>query len=134
MNPSTVHAAAAAHSAAAFAAPNEALAGWVWHDTDEQNTIAAPAAWLELVAGSRTTTKRLNRTSFRVVVVVEQLETGPTSAQWLDAVDRLTVQWTSPPTGLALINWRYQLTDIEVGGVPHNGLTFDIELEHPAPC
>lgn len=132
MTPSEAYDAAAGHTAAAFAITDPAVAAWHWYGPDDHNAVAAPGVWIELQRGERGSVRGLDRTSVRIQVAVEQLETGPTTRQWLDAADRLIAAWRTGPASITVVSASYQLTEIDLGGVPHNGLAFDVVLEHAA--
>lgn len=132
MTPAEVFEAANVRCGDAFAVVDTAVADWRFYQPAEQSRMATPAVFVELVAGSSTTTRGLNRITVRCNVIVDQLETGATNMQWLDAVGRLVAAWRTGPAQITVTGWSYRVVELDLGGVPHNGVAFDVNLEHAA--
>lgn len=108
---------------------------WTVHDQTPDAT-GLPAVWLELTRGNRNRGNggAMSTAVVRIIAAVENLENGPTVDELVDAADRLIARWRTSPPPVGPSTWSWALGVVEVGGVDHTGLMFDLTIDYPTPC
>jgi hypothetical protein len=106
------------------------------HPGGQPDTVAAPAAWIELPTGRRaSSTSSALTVTVRTIVAFRNRPAGPTTAAVVDVVDRLSLAWRRPPAGLVPTSWAWSTSPaILLGDVEHTGVTFDVVIEYPNVC
>lgn len=96
-------------------------------DGPPDSTSGLPAAWAELVAGRRAPTIGTVVATVRYLIVPQPAPNDALSASVCAAVDALEA---TRLFGL----WVWSLQSVQIGGVDHDAVVFDVPAEYPSTC